>query len=126
MALAWASKRRRTALLAAYEQLNREKPIRDLRLSVSHSNFMTRETVEQAARLGVVLDIQPIWLYLDARTLANQFGYDRLRWFQPLKSIFAAGGVAGGPGSVSVGERAAAKLRVDARSVPAGHAALRR
>jgi predicted amidohydrolase YtcJ len=85
-----------TVLLAAYERLNREKPIRDLRLSVSHSNFMTRESVELAARLGVVLDIQPIWLYLDTRTLVNQFGYDRLRYFQPLKSIFAAGGVAGG------------------------------
>jgi predicted amidohydrolase YtcJ len=57
---------------------------------------MTKETIEQSARLGVVLDIQPIWLYLDTRTLVQQFGTDRLRYFQPLKSIFAAGGVAGG------------------------------
>jgi predicted amidohydrolase YtcJ len=83
-------------LLAAYEELNREKPIRDLRLCVSHSNFMTAETVALSARLGVVLDIQPIWLYLDARTLVQQFGYDRLRHFQPLRSLFAAGAVAGG------------------------------
>ena len=83
-------------LLDTYEQVNREKPIRELRMSITHSSFMTKENVEQAARLGVVLDIQPIWLYLDARTLVQQFGYDRLRYFQPLKSIFAAGGVAGG------------------------------
>jgi predicted amidohydrolase YtcJ len=57
---------------------------------------MSKEAVEQAARLGVTLDIQPAWLYLDTRTLANHFGYDRLRYFQPLKSIFAAGGIAGG------------------------------
>jgi hypothetical protein len=96
-------------LLAEYAALNREKPIRELRLSVSHSNFMTRETVEQAARLGVVLDIQPIWLYLDTRTLVQQFGYDRLRWFQPLKSIFAAGGVAGGGSDhmLKIGDRRA-------------------
>ena len=42
------------------------------------------------------MDIQPAWLYLDTRTLAAQFGYDRLRWFQPLKSLFAAGVIAGG------------------------------
>jgi predicted amidohydrolase YtcJ len=65
-------------------------------MGITHSNFMTREGVREAARLGVVLDIQPIWLYLDTRTLVGQFGYDRLRYFQPLRSIFEAGGVAGG------------------------------
>jgi predicted amidohydrolase YtcJ len=52
--------------------------------------------VKQCADLGVCVDIQPAWLYLDTRTLAAQFGYDRLRWFQPLKSLFAAGAIAGG------------------------------
>ena len=57
---------------------------------------MSREAIEQAARLGVVVDIQPAWLYLDTRTLAAQFGYDRLRYFQPLHSLFEAGVIAGG------------------------------
>ena len=57
---------------------------------------MSREAIDQAARLGVVVDIQPAWLYLDTRTLAAQFGYDRLRYFQPLESLFAAGVIAGG------------------------------
>lgn len=83
-------------LLDVYAKVDREIPVRNLRLGITHSSFMTRETVEQAARLGVVLDIQPIWLYLDTRTLVNQFGYDRLRYFQPLKTIFAAGGMSGG------------------------------
>jgi predicted amidohydrolase YtcJ len=48
------------------------------------------------AELGVAADIQPAWLYLDTRTLTAQFGYDRLRYFQPLKSLFAAGVIAGG------------------------------
>jgi predicted amidohydrolase YtcJ len=85
-----------TELLQAYETINREHPIRDLRMAVTHSNFMTRDAVEKSARLGVVLDIQPIWLFLDTRTLVNQFGYERLRYFQPLRSILAAGGLAGG------------------------------
>ncbi len=83
-------------LLDAYEEVNRTTPVRPTRPCVTHSNFMSREAVEQAARLGVCVDIQPAWLYLDTRTLVAQFGYERLRYFQPLRSIFAAGGVAGG------------------------------
>jgi predicted amidohydrolase YtcJ len=83
-------------LLDVYEEINREHPIKQTRPSITHSNFMSKEAVEQAAKLGVVLDIQPAWLYLDGQTLTMQFGYDRLRYFQPLKSIFEAGGIAGG------------------------------
>ena len=83
-------------LLDAYDTVNHEKPIRELRMGITHSNFMTRESIARSARLGVVLDVQPIWLHLDTRTLVQQFGYDRLRWFQPLKSILAAGGMTGG------------------------------
>jgi predicted amidohydrolase YtcJ len=84
------------ALLDAYEEVGRELPLRRTRPCIEHSNFMSREAVEQAARLGVMLGIQPAWLYLDTRTLVKQFGYDRLRYFQPLRSIVAAGGVVGG------------------------------
>ena len=84
------------SLLDVYEEVNRTLPIRNTRPCITHSNFMSKEAVEQAARLGVVHDIQPAWLYLDTRTLTAQFGYDRLRYFQPLASIFAAGGIAGG------------------------------
>lgn len=83
-------------LLEAYAEVDKESPIRQTRPCISHSNFMSREAVEAAARLGVMPDIQPAWLYLDTHTLAKQFGYDRLRWFQPLRSLFAAGAVAGG------------------------------
>jgi predicted amidohydrolase YtcJ len=83
-------------LLDAYEEVGRDLPLGRTRPCIEHSNFMSREAVEQAARLGVMLDIQPAWLYLDTRTLVKQFGYDRLRYFQPLHSIFAAGGIVGG------------------------------
>jgi len=83
-------------LLDVYEQINRTRPIRKTRPCITHSNFMSREAVSKLSELGVVVDIQPAWLYLDTRTLVKQFGYDRLRYFQPLKSIFEAGGIAGG------------------------------
>ncbi len=83
-------------LLDAYEAVSKRKSIKPLRHCLTHSNFMSKEAVEQAVRLGVVMDIQPAWLWLDTRTLLAQFGYDRLRYFQPLKSIFAQGGIVGG------------------------------
>jgi predicted amidohydrolase YtcJ len=83
-------------LLDVYAEIDKETPIRGTRPSITHSNFMSKEAVEEAARMGVVVDIQPAWLYLDGETLRAQFGDERLRYFQPLKSIFAAGGIAGG------------------------------
>jgi predicted amidohydrolase YtcJ len=47
-------------------------------------------------KLGVVADLQPAWLYLDTRTLTAQFSYERLRYFQPLRSLFAKGVIVGG------------------------------
>jgi predicted amidohydrolase YtcJ len=84
------------ALLDAYEEVNKSTPVAPTRPCVTHSNFMSREAIEKAARLGAVVDIQPAWLYLDTRTLAAQFGDDRLRYFQPLHSLFEAGVTAGG------------------------------
>ena len=83
-------------LLEVYDELSRELPVRSTRPSITHANFQSREAVQMAARLGVMMDIQPVWLYLDTRTLAKQFGYERLRYFQPLRSLFKAGVVVGG------------------------------
>lgn len=88
-------------LLDTYEQVARELPdgekkLRETRSSVTHSNFMSKEAIDQMRRLGVSADVQPIWLYLDARTLKAQFGDERLRYFQPWRSLFEAGVVAGG------------------------------
>ena len=83
-------------LLEVYEKLAGEMPIRKMRHCITHSNFMSAEAVETAARLGVIPLVQPAWLYLDTRTLAGHFGYERLRYFQPLRSIVEAGGLAAG------------------------------
>jgi predicted amidohydrolase YtcJ len=83
-------------LLSVYEELAREMPIRQTRPCITHANFLTAEVVKKLPELGVVLDVQPAWLFLDSATLLKQFGNDRLRWFQPLKSLFASGAMVGG------------------------------
>ena len=84
------------ALLDVYQEVDHTLPIRKTRPCITHCNFMSREAVEMLARLGAVADIQPAWLYLDTRTLVAQFGYDRMRYFQPLQSLFKAGAIIGG------------------------------
>ncbi len=84
------------ALLDVYEELSATLPVRQMRHCITHSNFMSAESVAKTVDLGVIPLVQPAWLYLDTRTLAGHFGYERLRYFQPLKSIFAAGGLAAG------------------------------
>jgi predicted amidohydrolase YtcJ len=83
-------------LLGVYDELSNEVDLRATRPCLTHANFQSQEAIEIAARLGVVMDIQPAWLYLDTRTLVKQFGLERLRYFQPLKSLFAAGVTVGG------------------------------
>lgn len=84
------------ALVAAYERVNEEIPIGPTRSSITHSSFMSEKAIAGAAKLGIGVDLQPAWLYLDARTLVAQFGQERLKHFIPLRSLFEAGVVAGG------------------------------
>jgi predicted amidohydrolase YtcJ len=83
-------------LLDAYAEVSRSMPLRATRPCITHCNFLTAEAIEQMAQLGVVADIQPAWLYLDARTLTAQFGRERLRYFQPLKTLAERGVIVGG------------------------------
>lgn len=84
------------ALLDAYEAATAKRPIKHTRPNITHCNFMSAEAIERMAKLGVSADIQPAWLYLDTRTLTSHFGEDRLTFFQPLKSLFAAKVIVGG------------------------------
>ncbi len=84
------------ALIDAYEAVDRESSIRGKRPCITHANFMSSEAIEKMKRLGIVADLQPAWLYLDGATLRKQFGDERLRYFQPYRSLFEAGVVVGG------------------------------
>ncbi len=83
-------------LMQVYERVNVDTPIAPTRSTITHSSFMSEASIAGAARLGVGVDLQPAWLYLDARTLSMQFGEDRLKHFIPLRSLFDAGVKAGG------------------------------
>ncbi|WP_145352011.1 amidohydrolase [Roseimaritima multifibrata] len=83
-------------LVGAYEKVNQEIPVGPTRSTLTHSSFMTPKAIAGVAKLGIGVDLQPAWLYLDARTLVAQFGEERLKYFIPLRSLFDAGVMAGG------------------------------
>ena len=84
------------ALIDAYEAVNKDLPVRDLRPCICHANFQSRDAVDRMAKYGIVADLQPAWLYLDGATLTKHFGDKRTAWFQPYRAIFDAGVVVAG------------------------------
>ena len=84
------------ALVDTYERVNNDFPVRDSRPCITHCNFMSEESILKMKALGIVADIQPIWLHLDGRTLLKQFGEERTSYFQPYKTIFDQGVIVGG------------------------------
>jgi predicted amidohydrolase YtcJ len=83
-------------LLDTYDEVNKDTSIRESRPCITHCNFMTPESIAHAARLGAVIDMQPIWFHLDGATLLKQFGNERMSRFQPLRALFDAKVAVGG------------------------------
>lgn len=83
-------------VLDAYEAADRIKPINGRRFTVTHGNFPDARAIARTKKLGVVFDVQPFWLYLDGPAIKDVFGPERMKNFQPLRSLFDAGIVVGG------------------------------
>lgn len=83
-------------LLDAYELVNRQVPIRDLRCCITHANFPSQRNLEMCQKLGVCADVQPAWLWKDGTTIFNVLGEERTRWFQPYKTWLKYTTIGGG------------------------------
>jgi predicted amidohydrolase YtcJ len=86
-------------LLDAFEKLNKQKPIGPTRSHVMHASFQNPEAIDRAAKMGVIADVQPAWLYHDAPALTQVFPSKPgpMRYFIPLKTYLDKGvRIAGG------------------------------
>jgi predicted amidohydrolase YtcJ len=83
-------------MIDAYTEVNNDFPVRSGRPCITHANFMSAEMIRKMKELGIVVDLQPDWLWLDGATLRKQFGDERMTYFQPYKSLFEHGIVVGG------------------------------
>ena len=86
-------------LLNAYSLAEKQFPagqMRSVRPGICHGSFMYPEAWETMKRLGVVVDMQPAWLYLDGGTLFDYFGEERMKWFHPYRTLLDQGIPIGG------------------------------
>ena len=83
-------------MLAAYEEVNKKRPIKDRRFSIIHGNFFTPDAIEKMKMLGVYADMQPAWFYKDADAMKYVLGDRRIKTFHPYKSLFDAGVIVNG------------------------------
>ncbi len=85
-------------LIDTYEAVDAQNAgsVRAARSSVTHCNFMHPDSIAKAAKLGVCIDLQPIWLHMDGRTLMGHFGEKRMERFQPLRACFDQKVIVGG------------------------------
>ncbi|HEY7304310.1 MAG TPA: amidohydrolase [Bryobacteraceae bacterium] len=84
-------------LLDTFEKLNRERPIAPTRSLLIHASFQSQQAIVRMKDMGILGDVQPVWLYFDGPALEKVFGHDGLRYFIPLRSyrdsgIILAGG----------------------------------
>ena len=86
-----------STLVQAYATIDEDDfKVASARPCITHCNFMSRESIKEMARLGIVADLQPAWLYMDGKTLLKQFGQKRTKYFQPYRSLFDRRVIVGG------------------------------
>lgn len=90
-------------LIDTFERLNREKPIAPMRDHVMHGSYMSEDAVDRIKRLGLLVDAQPGWLYLDVPALQKVFGKQNMRWFFPLKTMISKGIIVAGGSDHMIG-----------------------
>jgi predicted amidohydrolase YtcJ len=83
-------------MIDGYSEVNNDFPVRASRPCITHANFMSAAMIQKMKELGIVLDLQPDWLWLDGATLRKQFGEERTAYFQPYKNLFESGVMVGG------------------------------
>jgi predicted amidohydrolase YtcJ len=77
-------------LLNMYSLVANQVPagqMRSVRPGICHGSFMFPEAWNVMKNLGVVVDMQPAWLYLDGGTLFDHFGEERMKWFHPYRTM---------------------------------------
>lgn len=78
-------------VLDCYEQLLREAPAADPRFRIIHCQITTEDILERFARLGILADIQPMFICADMKIADALLGADRTRWSYNWKTMLRMG-----------------------------------
>ena len=67
-------------VLDCYEQLMQRHPVQDPRFRIIHCQITTQDILERFARLGILADIQPLFIRADMEIAEALLGQERTRW----------------------------------------------
>ena len=73
-------------VLDAIEAANKEKSMLDKRYNVIHAYFASVDTAKRIARLGAIVDTQPMWFYKDGDALLKALGPKYMNTFIGVKT----------------------------------------
>ncbi len=74
-----------------YERLLREYPKQDHRHRLEHGSIMDQKTIDEIARLGVIVSTQPMFIHSEKHWLHKRLGPERAKMVYPLRSFLDAG-----------------------------------
>lgn len=78
-------------LIDVYNEVNRKTSVRDKRFSVIHGNFFDEQVQDRMKEMNVYANIQPAWYFKDADAMLKIHGEDKMRIFQPYRSMINKG-----------------------------------
>ena len=78
-------------LLDVFNDVNRNKSIKERRFSIIHGNFYRNEAIKKMSSLGVYANMQPAWFYKDAVAMDSILGSEKLKIFHPYRTMSEAG-----------------------------------
>ncbi len=83
-------------LLDVFEEVNKSQPIKNLRVSIIHGNFFTKEAISRMQKLGIIANVQAAWFYKDADAMKYILGEERVKTFNPYRSMIENGVILSG------------------------------
>jgi hypothetical protein len=68
-----------------------------------HGSFMSEAALDRMQQMGILVDVQPGWLYFDVPALKRVFGLANMRYFFPLRSFIDRGIIVAGGSDHMIG-----------------------
>ena len=90
-------------LLDVFEKLNAERPLAPTRSLLIHASFQSPQAIARMKQMGILADVQPVWLYFDGPAIEKVFGPSDMRYFIPLRSYRSAAIVLAGGSDHMIG-----------------------
>lgn len=78
-------------VLQAYKEVLEESDVRNPRLRISHAIVLTKELMEQIAKLDVILDVQPVFLMAGRKWIDRQLSPEMAKYAHPYRSLLDKG-----------------------------------